>query len=62
MFERTALHMAARKGREMLVQLLLKNSATINEKNNHGETALRLAIKESRRGAAKIPRDGGASE
>lgn len=41
---RSALHLAAKKGNEVIVDLLLKNGANINHVNEFGKTALHRAI------------------
>ncbi len=57
-----ALHYAAMRGHNQIVEFLLKNKANVNAKSVFGETALDLALKNKRILAAKIIRRYGGVE
>ncbi|MCX7830015.1 MAG: ankyrin repeat domain-containing protein [Acidobacteria bacterium] len=57
-----ALHYAAMRGHNDIVDFLLQNKANVNAKSAFGETALDLALKNKRILAAKIIRKFGGTE
>ena len=56
----TALMFASQKGKFDIVKLLVKNSAYINVKSNHGSTALMFAVKSNKYETVKILVESGA--
>ncbi|HIJ73886.1 MAG TPA: hypothetical protein HPP83_07275 [Candidatus Hydrogenedentes bacterium] len=57
----TPLHAAVRGGRKDVAQLLLDNSANVNEPNEKGETPLHVAAKYNREAFAALLLDNGAN-
>lgn len=60
-FGSTVLHLAAAKGYDEILLLLLGKNGNINKANHNGETPLFKALSSKRRGTAKLLLDNGAS-
>ena len=59
--ERTALHLAAEKGHEAVLRLLIKNGADVHAKIYRDLMALYLALQNRRKGTSQVLIENGAN-